>query len=146
MKTKTITDAINILFILLFIYASVSKLMEYEVFKAQIGRSPFIMKYTDVIAWLIPALEILIAILLFFPKLSLLGLYGSFSIMLLFTLYIVIILKLSPYVPCSCGGILNDMGWGEHLVFNIAFTILALVGIMLQVKDAKRKLTLTNAI
>jgi len=45
--------------------------------------------------------------------------------MLMFTSYIIVILNYSSFVPCSCGGILEKIGWKEHLIFNIVFTILA---------------------
>lgn len=45
----------------------------------------------------------------------------------MFTAYIIVILNYSSFVPCSCGGILEEMGWKEHLIFNIAFTILAAI-------------------
>ncbi|MEG0917288.1 MAG: hypothetical protein RSF68_09775, partial [Myroides sp.] len=35
-----------------------------------------------------------------------------------FTVYIFLILNYSPFVPCSCGGVLEDLGWWEHLWFN----------------------------
>src|SRR5690606_23761035 len=44
-----------------------------------------------------------------------------------FTVYIYLILNYSPFVPCSCGGILEKMGWTEHLWFNIIITLLAIV-------------------
>src|SRR5690606_12191987 len=40
----------------------------------------------------------------------------------------------SDFIPCSCGGVLEKMGWTEHLVFNISFIVLAFVGILLFVK------------
>lgn len=51
--------------------------------------------------------------------------------MAMFTTYIFIILNFSTFVPCSCGGILEKMGWTEHLIFNISFLLLAVLGIFL---------------
>src|SRR3970040_1025074 len=51
--------------------------------------------------------------------------------MVMFTAYIFIILNYSPFVPCSCGGILEKMGWKEHFIFNFVFIILAAAGIMI---------------
>jgi hypothetical protein len=48
----------------------------------------------------------------------------------MFTAYIIAITKFSDYIPCSCGGVLQEMGWGEHLVFNICFVLLALAAIL----------------
>jgi uncharacterized membrane protein YphA (DoxX/SURF4 family) len=124
-------DVIVFLFMLLFIYAATTKLLEYDLFRAQIGKSPLITKYAGILAWLVPGTEIVVAGMLFVPRLQLAGLYASFSLMFAFTGYIAFILWFSPYVPCSCGGILSSMGWTEHLVFNILFTGLAVAGIHL---------------
>jgi uncharacterized membrane protein YphA (DoxX/SURF4 family) len=132
MKKQTYINIIASLFILLFLYAAVTKLMEYDKFTTQLGKSPLIMGYSTILAWLVPVVEIGIALLLIFPRTTLLGLYSSMAIMAMFTLYITFIMTLSPYVPCSCGGILSQMGWEEHLVFNIAFTLLGIVGIYLK--------------
>jgi uncharacterized membrane protein YphA (DoxX/SURF4 family) len=131
MKKINWLDVVVFLFIVLFVYAATSKVLEFDLFKAQIGKSPLIMYYVDLIAWMIPILEIVISVFLIVPRLQLIGLFASFSLMFMFSAYIAFILTFSPYVPCSCGGILNAMGWTEHLIFNIAFTLLAVVGIIL---------------
>jgi uncharacterized membrane protein YphA (DoxX/SURF4 family) len=130
MKKFNWLDIIVFLFVVLFIYAATSKLLEYELFKAQIGKSPLITHFVNWISWMVPTVEILISLALLVPRLQLIGLYASFSLMFVFTAYILFILTFSPYVPCSCGGILSNMGWTEHLIFNIGFTLLAIVGIV----------------
>src|SRR5690606_29433165 len=69
--------------------------------------------------------ELIIALLLCFPKTTRLGLYLFLGMMTAFTVYIYLILNYSPFVPCSCGGILEKMGWMEHLWFNLITTIVA---------------------
>lgn len=122
----------------LFIYAAASKLMEYDVFVAQIGKSPMITDYANNLAWFVPVSEVVISILLFIPATRLIGLYASFSIMYAFSAYIAIMLLFSPYVPCSCGGILSHMEWSEHLIFNIAVTFLCVIGVVLQIKHLNK--------
>jgi hypothetical protein len=51
------------LFILLFVYAASSKLLEYDKFKAQLGQSPMLSSFAPLLVWSIPALEIAIAIM-----------------------------------------------------------------------------------
>lgn len=142
MKKINALDAITFLFMLLFLYAATSKLLEYDLFRAQIGKSPLITKYAGLFSWLVPAVEIVVSVMLFIPRFRLLGLYSSFSLMFVFTGYIAFILMFSPYVPCSCGGILSSMGWTEHLIFNIGFTLLAVVGIILHIRQARREVIL----
>lgn len=131
LKEINILDVILVLFAVLFVYAAVSKLLTYDEFKVQISKSPLIMNHAWWIVWFIPAIEIIIAVTLFIPRLQLIGLYGSFMLMFIFTIYIGFMLAFTPDLPCSCGGILSRMGWKEHLFFNIGFTLLAIAGIAL---------------
>jgi uncharacterized membrane protein YphA (DoxX/SURF4 family) len=139
-------NAIVILLILLFTYAASSKIMDFSRFEATIGKSPLITEYSMQLAILVPAFEIIISLMLLIPTLKLIGLYLSFGLMLLFTLYISFLLVYSPYVPCSCGGILNDMGWTEHLIFNILFTAIAFTGILLSSAEPLKNPTSQNLI
>ena len=131
-KTKSIIlEIICFLFILLFVYAAMSKLLVFDEFKIQIGQSPMLTPFVSIVAWTIPCLEIVIALMLILPRFRLLGLYAAFNLMVLFTVYIFIILNFSNDIPCSCGGVLEKLGWTEHLIFNIVFVILAVIGILI---------------
>ena len=129
-----IVEVISFLFILLFVYAAVSKLTDFGKFKAQLGQSPILTDFAEIIALIIPAIEIAIAIMLIFPAMRRIALYACYYLMTLFTVYIIAVLNFSSHVPCSCGGILEKLGWTEHIIFNLAFVILAAIGIYL-VKD-----------
>ena len=131
MKRQSITEIIAAIFIILFIYASFSKLLDFEKFRVQLGQSPLLTSFSWWFAWIVPSIEIGIAILLAIPICRLIGLYASFSLMVMFTTYIIIILNFSHYVPCSCGGIISNFSWSQHLIFNIAFVLLALSGIII---------------
>ncbi len=132
--TQIILRIITYCLALLFLYAAANKLLDYQKFTVQIGQSPILLGYAGFIAWFIPAIEIVITLLLMFPKTLLIGLYASFGLMAMFTGYIVVILNFAERVPCSCGGILDKMGWHEHLIFNSIFTIMALTGVLLRTK------------
>lgn len=135
-KTKSIIVQLSCyLFFLLFLYAAANKLMDFQKFSVQLGQSPLLTDYANFIAWFIPAVEILIALFLINKGTLLFGLYGSIGLMLMFTAYIIIILNFAERIPCSCGGILEKMGWTEHLVFNIFFVLLALLAIILETKS-----------
>jgi len=121
---------VSYLYILLFVYAAVSKVLDFENFQAQIGQSPLLSIFAEYVSYGVLILEFSIALLLAFPPLRTAGLYMAFTLMVLFTSYIYLILNYSAFVPCSCGGILEHMGWKEHLIFNIVFVILAAVAIL----------------
>jgi uncharacterized membrane protein YphA (DoxX/SURF4 family) len=138
-KTKSmrriLIEIICFLLVLLFVYAAVSKLNDYEIFKVQLSKSPFITDYASIIAWALPIGEILIGMALTFKKTRLLGLYSSLFLMTMFTAYIYIMLHYSYYIPCSCGGILSAMSWKTHLWFNVGFVLLSILGIFAQTKQ-----------
>ncbi|WP_312067579.1 MauE/DoxX family redox-associated membrane protein [Empedobacter sp.] len=117
------------LFIVLFIYAAVSKLMDFETFQTQLGQSPLLASYAIPISYGIIAIELVTAVLLMFERTRKLALQISLFLMVMFTTYIIIILHFTAFTPCSCGGVLEKMGWTEHLIFNIVFVGLALIGI-----------------
>lgn len=126
-----VIEVICFLFILLFVYAAVSKLADVQKFQVQIGQSPLLTNIAGFTAWFIPIIEIVVAFLLAWPRLRLYGLYGAFALMVMFTAYIIAILSFSEHIPCSCGGVLEKLGWTEHLIFNIVFIALAAIGILL---------------
>ncbi len=123
MNRKNTVEIIALLFIVLFVYAALTKLLEYEKFIVQIGQSPLLTHWSLYLAWLVPMVELCIVVLLLFGNSRLIGLYASTSLMLLFTGYIILTLHFSDHVPCSCGGVLQSMTWGQHLVFNLLFVV-----------------------
>ena len=139
---NVLLEIICLLYILLFVYAALSKLLDFENFQVQLGQSPLLSPYAHLVVYCIPLLEVLISLFLIVPKYRFIGLLSAFGLMVLFTVYIVIILNYSSFIPCSCGGILSEMSWTEHLVFNISFVVLALLGIVIQDKGTLTKLKL----
>lgn len=129
---QLLIDFIPILLIILFSYAAVSKLIDHENFYVQLGQSPLLTYFAPWLAWTMPIQELGVAVLLLIPKFRATGLYWSYTLMALFTIYIITILNFSSYIPCSCGGILEHMSWTTHLFFNIGFTILTIIAILLK--------------
>lgn len=123
--------------ILLFVYTGISKWIESNQFEYILSRSPFIGGLAAPLAITIPVAELLLAALLFFPRTRPQGLLLSSILMLSFSLYIAAMLLWSPHLPCSCGGVLNSIGWKTHLVFNIAVTLLASWGWYLSRSQAR---------
>lgn len=140
MKKSLLVDIITYCYILLFVYAAANKLIDVQKFEVQIGQSPILRDFAPVLAWAVPLSEIVIVVLLTFRKTMLYGLYASLGIMVMFTLYIIAILNFSASIPCSCGGILENMKWHEHLIFNIVFVLIALAAIILH-GDKREKIT-----
>jgi hypothetical protein len=131
-KKSTLVEIIAHLFIILFLYTGVAKLMEFDVFQEQLAESPVLAFAAPIIAWGLPITEFIISLLLFFPRFRLKGLYASLIIMILFTAYVITILSIDKELPCSCGGIIEALSWTGHLIFNSSFVLLALLAIRIQ--------------
>ncbi|MBN8786909.1 MAG: hypothetical protein J0I84_07455 [Terrimonas sp.] len=147
MKRQLLIDMICGLLILLFVYASVSKLLDYPKYYGEINGQPLPNILTPFIVWTLPTLEILIAIGLMIERTRLIALWASFILMSLFTLYVGLILaNFFGVIPCACGGVINNLGWKEHLLFNTFFTIIPLIAIWLNRKPKQKpKVTLSTS-
>jgi uncharacterized membrane protein YphA (DoxX/SURF4 family) len=146
MTKSTIVEIISVLFIILFLYTGISKLMEYGVFEEQIADSPILKPIAPVIAWGLPLTEFLVTILLIIPRWRLKGLYASLILMIAFTLYIGAIMTFNKELPCSCGGIISELSWQGHLVFNSIFILLAFTGVVLEKRIRRSQKTDWNHI
>jgi uncharacterized membrane protein YphA (DoxX/SURF4 family) len=123
-------EVVCFLYVLLFIYAGTSKLLDFENFRVQLGQSPLLSAFAEWISIVVPVIEFLICILILIPKLRLIGLFAAYGLMAMFTIYIFIILHYTSFVPCSCGGVLEKLSWNQHLIFNIFFVVLAVLAIL----------------
>lgn len=130
-KRTLIAEIISALYILLFVYAALSKIIDFQKFQIELGKSPILNFVSTYVAVAIPALEIIISIFLIIKKFQYFALYACFSLMVMFSCYIIIILNFSPYIPCTCGGILENMTWSQHLTFNVGFVALGMAAILL---------------
>ncbi|UPT69975.1 MAG: hypothetical protein M0D53_12645 [Flavobacterium sp. JAD_PAG50586_2] len=100
---------VALLHILLFSYAAASKLLDFQNFQVQLGQSPLLSAFAVPVSIAVPIVEFILVLLLLFTRYRIIGLYGSFMLMTMFTAYIFIILNFSSFIPCSCGGILEKM-------------------------------------
>src|SRR5690606_14643516 len=119
-------------FIILFVYAAVSKLTDFENFQVQVAQSPLLSVFATFIAYATVIGELIIALMLCFKKSRMLGLYLFLWFMTAFMVYIFLRLNYSPFVPCSCGGVLEDLGWWEHLWFNRIVCLLCVLVILIE--------------
>lgn len=131
-KTKSFfVQLISIFFIVLFSYAAFSKIADFENFQIQLAQSPLLSSYAGFVSYAVIVIELLICWMLIIPKYKIAGLHASCGLMTAFTIYIHLILNYSDFIPCSCGGILEDMTWTTHLIFNIVCVILSVLAVLL---------------
>ncbi|WP_082035828.1 MauE/DoxX family redox-associated membrane protein [Pedobacter lusitanus] len=118
--------------IMLWTYASVSKLFDLTKFRAGLKNQVFPKWIGEILTWGLPVLELGIIYLLVFDETRLLGMYLSFGLMTIFSLYIAgAVFRVYDRYPCPCGGLFRRIGWYRHLKINLLFTLIALAGIVL---------------
>jgi uncharacterized membrane protein YphA (DoxX/SURF4 family) len=136
-KKSLLVEIIALFFVILFLYTGIAKLMEFDVFKAQLEESPVLEPVAPLVAWGLPIVEFIVSILLFFPRWRLQGLYAAFVLMVLFTGYVIALLTTSTELPCSCGGIIEELSWQGHLIFNSSLILLSFAAIRMERKNRK---------
>ncbi|MES2875456.1 MAG: MauE/DoxX family redox-associated membrane protein [Bacteroidota bacterium] len=130
LNKKTALEIISGLLAAMFFYASFSKLSNYEKAERDMKNQIFPQPIAELLTWLIPLIEILVVLLLLFPQTRKTALWASLALLIVFTAYIALIMTgIFGRIPCSCGGILQHMSYGTHLLFNLFFICISLLGI-----------------
>jgi uncharacterized membrane protein YphA (DoxX/SURF4 family) len=137
-KRTTIIEIITVLNIILFLYTGIAKIMDYSVFKEQLAVSPILSWAANPVALMLPWVEFVIVLMLVIPRWRLKGLFASLIMMILFTIYIIALFSISTEMPCSCGGIMEQLSWQQHIVFNCVFILFDLWVVYLS-KKGKRE-------
>ena len=101
-------------------------------FELTLKMSPHLYAFSSVLAYTVVALEGITVLLLFYHRLRLTGLWLSLGLMLSFITYIAYMFLYSSSLPCSCGGIIAQLSWKDHLLLNIFLSSLAAMGIYFQ--------------
>lgn len=115
---------------IMFTYAALSKLANYQLSREQMLNQIFPDTIAVQLTWSVPVLELLITISLVLRTTIRKGLYASLLLLTAFSLYISLTMSgIFGSVPCSCGGILKNLGYTTHLLFNLFFILLAVIGI-----------------
>jgi hypothetical protein len=117
--------------LLVFLYTAWSKLMDYEQFRYTLSQSVLLKPLAGIIAWLLPVTEFAIAVLLFIPAFRRIGLWVSATVITAFTIYLGYMILYMPKLPCTCGGVLAELSWRQHIVFNLSLIVLSVTSILL---------------
>lgn len=131
MKKKIFPEVIACLLAALYAYTAYIKLTDHFTFKIELALSPVMHPIANFAAWAIPLTEAAVVILLIGKNSRLWGLYASAAMLTIFTLYLLGIVLFSADLPCSCGGFISNLSFGEHIVFNLFFLALSVTGIVL---------------
>ena len=130
---------ILLLLTILYLHTAVSKILSFQDFTFDMNNQPFPDSWTPFLIYALPATEIAIVIAFFFGRTRLLGLYLSLLLMSLFTVYTaLVLLHVFKYVPCSCGGIIRQLTWPQHLILNVSCLMLNIKAIQIQNNRVKQ--------
>jgi len=117
---KLLYNILQVFLFVLFCYATVGKINTFDLFVNNLEKSLFFEDYNVyILALIIVGIEGLIPLLIFFPVTEKLGYIAAFLLFFLFTGYILMMKLYSPFMPCSCGGLIEKLSWNGHIVFNI---------------------------
>ena len=84
-------EVISIIYVILFAFTGITKLMEGDRFFNNLNNSPIlpdIVEVSYVLSWGVPMLETVTALLIAIPRTRLKGLYGALGLMILFSFYV----------------------------------------------------------
>ncbi len=138
-KRENIWREVSVLFtVVLFSYAAISKLINYEQSRNQMLNQVFPRDFAMLLTWAVPSVELINVLCLSFKRTVIVGLWFSLTLMISFTIYIILgLLNAFSRMPCSCGGILENMGWETHLFFNVACILIIIIGLILSIKERR---------
>ncbi|SHN22212.1 MauE/DoxX family redox-associated membrane protein [Chitinophaga sp. CF418] len=132
MSTRTLIACICYALFFLFVYVALNKLISFNYYLYDLRRSPVLQTVALPVAVVVPVMEILVACLLIPDKTRSYGLAGAVLLMAMFTVYVLYVIVFTKEHPCTCGGIIRELTWPQHLVFNVAFLTLALFAFIMK--------------
>lgn len=135
---KQAVNIINGLFILLFTYTALSKLIAFKQFQFVLSTAPLVRNYAKWVAAIIPAAELIIAVLLFIPATAKKGMIAGSVLLILFTVYLVFMILTNSNLPCSCGGVIQRLSWRQHIVFNLFFITAGIIAVYMQRENLRK--------
>lgn len=128
---KSFIETISAVLVFLFLYTGLSKYLSFHTFEFTISKSVIINKHAYIVALFLPGIEIITTILLTVPRTRLLGLYASIGLLFSFTSYLIYMVNYAPQLPCSCGGIIQQLSWTQHIILNITLLVATTIAISL---------------
>lgn len=133
MKIKTYHIAAEILcflFVLLFGYTAMNKFLDHRNFQDQLVFATADPVAGRTLAYLIPVCEFIVAGLLCFGRTRVTGLYLFSGMLCCFSAYIIYLLYSDRHLPCTCGGVISQMTWKQHLIFNGGFIVAGIAALI----------------
>jgi hypothetical protein len=123
-------ESVAALYVVLFLYTGITKTVNAAAFNNAMKFSPVIREYSNVISLFLPPFEIFVALALMIRATRFYGLIMASGLMLVFTIYVTYIMTSGRPRPCLCGGIIQQMNWMQHLLFNYTFLFIGVTALI----------------
>lgn len=127
---------VAILYSGLFIYTGVVKLADPAAFRADLDGSP-LASLSGLLVWIVPIFELILAGFLLVPSWWPRTIRLAVVLMAVFTLFFLFQVYAYPSAACGCGGFIERLDPLTHLLFNLGFIILGLLGISRSAQASK---------
>ena len=115
--------------VFLFAYTAITKLYDWQGTKLAMYNQVIPEWSKELLLIGVPLVELVAAVLLLAPKFRESGFVLSTILLFAFTGYVLWVwIGLAGRVPCSCGGIISSLSWGEHLILNLVFLGISIIG------------------
>lgn len=134
MKPTFTNNLLTAFLILLFAYTGTSKILAFQNFQNVLSQAPYIAPLSFPIAVGVPLMELFCCVLLVQSKWRVTGMYFSFFLLLSFTLYLMGMKLSGSKLPCSCGGVLQQLSWKDHIALNTGFLLLTAYALKINTK------------
>ncbi|UMQ43077.1 hypothetical protein MKS83_05145 [Chryseobacterium sp. Y16C] len=125
-----ISELIIFILILVWAYTFASKIFDFDTFNRQIKGAYLLSAVGAVLPYILQAVHLGIVILLLKKNWRRLGLLTSLSVLILYTAYLIYILKFAPSIPCSCIAVFKGMNWNDQLYFNFIALAINIIGLI----------------
>ncbi|WP_394332499.1 MauE/DoxX family redox-associated membrane protein [Chryseobacterium kwangjuense] len=132
MRTKNlIAEIVIFLILLMWAYTFVSKVLDFDTFRRQINGAYLLSSLGSPLPYILQVLHLSLVVLLIKKSWRKIGLITSLSVLLLYTGYLIYILKFAPSIPCSCISLYSALNWNDQLLINLAVLLLNIIGLIM---------------
>ncbi|WP_420866236.1 MauE/DoxX family redox-associated membrane protein [Chryseobacterium gambrini] len=132
MRTKNlIAETIIFLLLLMWAYTFVSKVRNFDTFRRQINGAYILSSFGSSLPYILQLLHLSLVVLLIKKSWRKIGLITSLSVLLLYTGYLIYILKFAPSIPSSCISLYRGLNWNDQLWINLAVLTLNIIGLIM---------------
>lgn len=131
MKARTIIEVIASLLIVLFLYAAIVQAVSHPGFQSQIDRILSHNALSGIVAWLLPAIQLTLAFLLWRPATRLAGFSCSLAMVGCYTVYLIMMLPAAQRSACHCGELWQQASLELNILVNLGIIVLSAAAIVL---------------